>query len=333
MMRVLSQLLPGPDSIPPHVAVGSVDPQQAVAVSLHGLSTSLDVTTNAVVVSLRPLLFAVGFTSSEQLESEIRSSNLSFEFRELSELDELLGTIHLKATGVVRMGEFDFFLFRATGFENNCLGMLQEKRYYAAEWWKFQRKPDPYNFYMAPRDLFSHMVFYTVPRPVVLITTMYENQSNIFPMDLIGPTSSPYFLLALRTTSPSIPLMRESRKIVMSNIPVSYTDIAYQLGVHHKLSDIDWDTLPFETSSSVNFGFPTPVDSLRVREQAVERVLEVGSHTLFITRTIGDGFRKSGLAMHHIQGFWEQRLRERDTADRLGIELPVAPVTFESPGG
>jgi flavin reductase (DIM6/NTAB) family NADH-FMN oxidoreductase RutF len=126
-------------------------------------------------------------------------------------------------------------------------------------------------------------VFYICPRPVVLVSVEHEGLGNMFPMDLIGPTDSPWYTMALRSTSPAVKLMQESRRMALASIPASYKDVAYELGKHHKLKRIDWSTLPFTTIRSPLFGLPVVEAALRIREVRVREFHEVGSHVLFVT--------------------------------------------------
>ena len=72
--------------------------------------------------------------------------------------------------------------------------------------------------------------------------------------------------------------------MALASIPFSYQGIAYELGKHHKLADIDWAALPFKTARSPLFGLRVPDAALRVREVSVKEFHEVGSHVLFLTR-------------------------------------------------
>ena len=118
---------------------------------------------------------------------------------------------------------------------------------------------------------------------MVFVSVEHEGSANLFPMDLIGPTDSPWFSMALRSTSPAVRLMQQSRRMALAGAPFAYRDIAYELGKHHKLTSIDWAALPFATTRSPLFHLPVPAEALRVREVSVREFHEVGSHVLFLT--------------------------------------------------
>jgi flavin reductase (DIM6/NTAB) family NADH-FMN oxidoreductase RutF len=148
---------------------------------------------------------------------------------------------------------------------------------------KQRRRKNPYNFQMTPADLRASHVFYICPRPVVFVSVEHEGSANLFPMDLIGPTDSPWFSMALRSTSPAVRLMQQSRRMALAGTPFAYRDIAYQLGKHHKLTSIDWSTMPFTTTLSPLFHLPVPAGALGIRDVSVREYHEVGSHVLFLT--------------------------------------------------
>jgi flavin reductase (DIM6/NTAB) family NADH-FMN oxidoreductase RutF len=158
---------------------------------------------------------------------------------------------------------------------------------------------------MTPEGVRRLMVFYICPRPVVLVSVAGEHHSNLFPMDLIGPVSEDRFCLALRSTSPSISAIRGTGRVAISDMPASLTPAIYRLGGHHKKSGIDWSELPFGTSKSSLFSLPHPANALRVRELEILAFREVGSHTLFVTRTASDIRHANGPQLFHVSGDYQ----------------------------
>jgi flavin reductase (DIM6/NTAB) family NADH-FMN oxidoreductase RutF len=176
------------------------------------------------------------------------------------------------------------------GCENSSVPAASLRLYYLREQRRAEQRriKNPYNFQMTSEDLRASHVFYICPRPVVLVSVEHEGAGNLFPMDLIGPTDSPWFSMALRRTSPAVRLMQESGRMALADAPFAYRGIAYELGSHHKLSQIDWAGLPFATVRSPLFQLPVPNAALRVREVRVREFHEVGSHVLFLTSVDGE---------------------------------------------
>jgi flavin reductase (DIM6/NTAB) family NADH-FMN oxidoreductase RutF len=299
---------------PQYAAVGLRDPQNVMTVSLHGLGQPSDVTRNNVVVALRPLTIGVMLTADAASRSG--SPRCVLEFREQVGERRLMGSITLNRTQDLTLRGSIFRLFEPKGCENHCLpaphlwlyDRLQERRA------RQQRREKPYNFHMVPSDLRALFVFYICPRPVSLVTVVDGDHANIFPMDLIGPTDSSWFSMALRLSSPAVALMRRSRRLAVAAIPLSYKAIAYELGKHHTRPSIDWATLPFRTVLSPEYRLPVPEASIGVREVQVEECHPIGSHMLFITSVTKESALNAAPAtqqLFHVHGAYRQHLLRR----------------------
>jgi flavin reductase (DIM6/NTAB) family NADH-FMN oxidoreductase RutF len=200
-------------------------------------------------------------------------------------------------------GTHRLWICEVTDSTNRCIAPVQM---YAREardaWHRRKGKPNPYNFKMSAPDLRALNVYYMRPRPVSLITTIHAGASDLFPMDLIGPLSSGTFTMALRSTSPAIPLMAGSRRIAVSAIPATFKQIAYGLGAHHATLCVDWAALPFATVNSPRFGLPVPRDALLVRELEILAVHTIHSHTFFVTEVVRQTLMSDGPAFCHMAG-------------------------------
>jgi flavin reductase (DIM6/NTAB) family NADH-FMN oxidoreductase RutF len=270
-------------SYPRYGPVAMDDPQEAVEVWLRGPGEPKNVTRNNVIAALRPLTIGVMFRRNESPPQADQPFRLSMHDR--SAPQRLLGVLHLRLARTIELQDHRFCLFELDGSENLCVPSLSLRLYYLREQRRMRqrRRTSPYNFQMTPGDVRGIHVFYICPRPVVLVSVEHEASGNLFPMDLIGPTDSPWFSMALRSTSPAVRLMQQSRRMALSGVPSAYQAIAYELGKHHQLSNIDWDALPFTTTRSPLFHLRVPDAALRVCEVYVHEFHEVGSHMLFLT--------------------------------------------------
>ena len=158
---------------------------------------------------------------------------------------------------------------------------------------------------MPPESIQQTMIFYTCPRPVVLVSVDDGTRGNLFPMDLIGPVSPDRFTLALRITSPSVEVMKATRRVALSDMPSALTPVIYKLGEHHKKQSIDWGSLPFQTARSGMFQLPYPENAMRVREMEIIDHETVGSHTFFITREVSETVRGAGPQLFHTNGNYQ----------------------------
>ena len=318
LLRGVKRSLLRPISFPQYVAVGLTAPQTLVAVTLELTDgRRLDVTRNHVIVALRPLTIGVMREPASPVESN-PGQRLEFVF---TNGGQPLATIDLRQERVLDVEGHPFELFTVRGSTNRCLAapvMAAYVRYEQMRTARYQRE-NPYNFQIESRDLQALFAFYCCPRPVVLVSVRHESASSVFPMDLIGPTDSPWFSLALRLTSAAIPLMVASGRLALSSIPVSSKQAAYELGKHHRALPADPDLLPFDATASAVFGLTVPKDALGVREVEIVHQQNVGSHKLFLTKIVNDSRRARpesapGDAFHHIHGAFRQFLKARGCA-------------------
>jgi flavin reductase (DIM6/NTAB) family NADH-FMN oxidoreductase RutF len=270
-------------NFPRYGPVGLSDPQQRVQVWLHGLDQPIEVTRNNVVAALRPFTIGVMFQGS--CPENLNGRPLRMCMHERDDRKRLLGAIHLRLARTIPLPEHCLCLFESEGCTNFCAAKLALGLYYLDEQRraKIRQRKNPFNFLMTPEDVRCSHVFYICPRPVEFVTVEHEGASNMFPMDLIGPTDSPWFTMALRSTSPAVRLMQGSRRMALASVPLANKDMAYEMGKHHRKTRIDWSELPFRTKESPLFRLPVLEDAFRVREVEVKEWHEVGSHFLFIT--------------------------------------------------
>ena len=268
---------------PRYGPVGMDDPQEAIEVWLRGPGDPRNVTRNNVVAALRPFTIGVMLGRNDSPPREGEPFHLCVNDRRTPQ--ELLGAIHLRLVRTLELPDHRFCLFEVETSENLCVPAVSLRLYYLEERRRAEKRlrSNPYNFQMTTSDLRASHVFYICPRPVVLVSVEHEGSGNLFPMDLIGPTDSTWLSMALRSTSPAVRLMQRSRRMALASIPFGYQGIAYELGKHHKLADIDWAALPFKTVRSPLFDLRVPDAALRVREVSVKEFHEVGSHVLFLT--------------------------------------------------
>lgn len=309
MLTALKRLVLGPP-LPEYLAVGLPNPQTLITLTLHGLGPAQEVTGNSVIASLRPLRIAIALTTTDLQRAH--TTPLRLQLAETEAPARLLGRLELTLQQALPLGDRHLGLFAVVRHANHCLPPWLLQRAYIQRAWqrRAERKRNPYNFRMSLPDLRAHYVFYICPRPVVLVSCAFEGASNLFPMDLLGPVAGDSFLLALRSTSPAIRLMAGSGRLALSAMPVALTPTVYQLGQHHQKESIAWSDLPFACRPSPTWGLPIPEPALAVREVQVEQVQVIGSHTLFLTRTISQTVFAEGGHLHHISGLY-QAYRQR----------------------
>jgi flavin reductase (DIM6/NTAB) family NADH-FMN oxidoreductase RutF len=290
------------------LAIGLVAPQQVVDASLITAGGIFDVTGNSAVAALRPLTILVGMEA--QLHDALRREPMA----RLQFLDRLskqiIGVLHLRylrewSTSGTRIGLFE----------------VVSGRHYCAHWprrqwdsWMYQRasrNTPTEKRLMAPAATEQVMVFFLCPRPVYFVSVDDGHNSNIFPMDLVGPLVPGRFTLALRNTSPSVETIGNSRKLALADIPYKACLIAYGLGKHHQQQRTDWETLPFKVRRAREFQLPFPEIALRVREIEILDQQAIGSHMLFVGHIVSDERLAEGAQLFHTTGIY-QKMRARN---------------------
>ncbi len=281
--------------------------QHTVAVKLVTAAGEFVVTDNSAVAALRPFTLRVGLDPLMQAAvHDEPEPQLHLVDRQLG---RIIGVLHLRYLRDWRTAGAWLGLFEVAGGAHRCVHWPRR----TWDSWMYERavrNVPRESLLMAPPAVQQMMVFYLRPRPVFLVSVDDGHHSNIFPMDLVGPLQPERFTLALRNTSPSVETIKNARRLALADLPGTACRIAYQLGAHHKQSQVDWDRLPFKTVRSRDFSLPVPAIALRVREVEILDFQTVGSHTLFVGRICSQGVFAEGAQLFHTSGI-HQRLRIR----------------------
>jgi flavin reductase (DIM6/NTAB) family NADH-FMN oxidoreductase RutF len=289
------------------LAISLPPSQHSVTISLVTAAGEFDVTDNSAVAAMRPFTLRIGL--NPQLQSALQAGpgpELHFVDRELGRIIGVLRLRHLRDWNTAAA---QLALFEVAGGAHRCAHWLRR----GWDSWRYERAVrniPPEKVLMAPTAVEQMMVFYLRPRPVFLVSVDDGRHSNIFPMDLVGPLQPAAFTLALRNTSPSVETIKRARRVAMADVPGTACRIAYQLGAHHKQSQVDWDSLPFKTFPSREFALRVPAIALRVREVEILDFQTVGSHTLFLGRIVSEQPLGQGAQLFHTSAI-HQQLRMR----------------------
>lgn len=290
--------------LPQWSTIAIAPPSNAVAATLRWEGQSADVTTDHTVASLNPLVIATSLDAGEHPVLEYRDSATG----------RFLGVLRLEKMASVAIEKTSLTLYHVAAGEHRCL------RWPRRPWnaWLQNRsmsknRSSPHAT-MGPAAVQQLMIAYLCPRPVVLVSVDADDHQNIFPMDLIGPLKrSGLFSLALRSTNISEPIMRDVRRVALSNIPAAMKATVYKLSEHHKQPLQDWKTLPFPVRLSREFGIPAVASALNIQELTIVHSQEIGLHTFFLCRVTSDENVAEGTQLHHTPGF-HQAYRRRQNA-------------------
>jgi flavin reductase (DIM6/NTAB) family NADH-FMN oxidoreductase RutF len=223
------------------VAVALSDPGGVTRVVLEGLDAPLDVSGDHLAVSAEPLTIGLCLDASVN-EDQLRGAQLRLVFQDWDAPDRRRGVLKLRVQQAVGLPgtQRRLWVFGVVGAKNYCLA-----------WFRRSTALD---------------VYYMRPRPVSMVTVRDGRESDYFPVDWTGAISSGHFVLALRSTTPAIRLIRHSRRMAVSAVPASFKY-----------------TLASTTVTSMEFALPVPRDALFVREVEISAAHRIHSHTLFVT--------------------------------------------------
>jgi flavin reductase (DIM6/NTAB) family NADH-FMN oxidoreductase RutF len=290
---------------PPQWSTVAVAPgQQVVTATLHGDGKSMDVTADHTVASLVPLMIATSLDAGQRPVLEYRETATG----------KLLGVLRLTRSASVATEKTTITLYYVTAGEHHCLGQPLRAWSTRLQNRLMLKNRAPHHFSPEPAAVQQLMIAYLCPRPTILVSVSAPGHQNIFPMDLIGPLErSGLFSLALRSTSISVPVMRETRKVALSSIPATMKAVVYKLAEQHKHPLAEWNALPFPVRPSQEFGIPAPASALRIQELDIVHSQEVGSHTLFLGRIVSEEDLAEGTQLHHTAGFHQAYRRRHGT--------------------
>jgi flavin reductase (DIM6/NTAB) family NADH-FMN oxidoreductase RutF len=210
---------------------------------------------------------------------------------------------------------------------NYCMPRVRFWAHYLQQlYWQWRDGKIP-NVRMSAPDAHAMMVMFICPRPVFFVTTMEEQSSNLFPMNLMGSLGKKYFSLALNSERLASQSVKGAVRVALSSIPYEKAHIARQLGKQHLRSAVDWNLLPFESMRSSLLGLPIPEFAFRVIELEIQTAKELGSHTFFVGRVLHEEIFADGESFFMIHGIYQDVRVPGLKSDRIQVDGLVTGVS------
>jgi flavin reductase (DIM6/NTAB) family NADH-FMN oxidoreductase RutF len=303
---VVQRLVFGDTLIPQAFTIGLEDPQTEITVWLHGMGAPVDITDRHSMACADPFTVCIAFNNEEELP-ELDLRNVSIRFCERDGGKRTLGEIHLdsKKTTIIPVAGLKLMLFEARSSANYCLPKARIWAHYLLQRHSLWKKADSAGIKMSFLERRAVMVMFIRPHPVVLVSLDGDAGGNIFPMNIMGSLHRDYLAFALKNSRLAARLVERARRVVLSDVPLSQTPLAYRLGVNHGKSSIDWNQLPFATKLSQQFKFRVPDFTHRVREIEIEEIRNLGSHTFFVGRIVCTERSAEAVGLSIIHGFYQ----------------------------
>ena len=304
--RVVRNILFGQGLPAQEFTVGLRAPQSEVKIWLRGLGEPIDVTGRCAMACAAPLTICISMDEIAAAAFQ-KAADLTLEYVTDHESPQVLGRIALKPSGVVvGMPGVVVLLFEPRWSQNYCLPRLQLYRQYFLYSYRKSKHAGASDVRMSFLEEKAAMVMFIRPHPVALGSVQSDSGGNMFTMNIMGSAGRGYFTFALKNSRTPAHLVERVGRIAVSNIPFCRGPLAFQMAANHTKESIDWNELPFSLARSKTFGFPVPEFATRVRELQVERVLKIGSHTLFVAAVMDESVCSYEPELCVIHGFYQE---------------------------
>ena len=330
LRQLMKKAVFGGERLPNRFFLAQTEPQQEVVVWLLVAGKPIDVTRRHCEASGSPFTLCIEFTRG-QAPSESERSQVKLRLCENGSANRVLSEIDLDYRETLECGESEFLLFHSRRSVNYCLSMLRLWRH--SLWHTYVASRG--KIHVPAAEARAMAALFCCPRPVSLISVAdEEGNGNIYPLNVMGDLNRDYFGFCLKHNYLPEKFVQQTRRVVLSSVPMKQGPIAYLLGPNHNRPTIDWKQLPFATRPSQIFKIPVPLFACRVRELKVERVHRLGYHTLFLARVLSDErmVRVPELCVAH--GFyqdWRVRNLGVDKRQAAAEDLYVrSPISRES---
>ncbi len=286
---------------PQQCNVGIPDPQPEIRVWLHGIGAPRDVTFRHSIACASPFTLCIG--SEAWPGGRSPETQLTLQFRRRDDEKQLLAELTLRRADTLLTQGPLLHLFHVESCKNFCLPKGRLWAHYVHLGYLQARSAS--HIRMSSIDSHAMVAAFICPRPVVLVSAVSGNRSNLFPMNLLGNLGDGYFAFALDSTRLAAPLVAEARAVALSSIPMEHSEAARQLGKNHKRETISWNELPFTTQPSAAFNIPVPSFASRVVEMQIETTHNLGSHTFFSARVVRDERYSDGTQFFMVHGIYQ----------------------------
>lgn len=307
LRQALKRVLFGGDMLPMRFFIGQPQPQEEVSVWLHGFGSPRNVTRCHGPASVVPCTFWIAF-DKERVPSEKQCAHMSLKFRENSERQKLLGELGLRFSLTIQAGPSEILVFEPRSATNYCHPKLRLYAHTMLQKWR--QRHGKSKIQLSPLEQRAMSVLFTCPRPISLVSVAEAGQASMFPLNVMSDVNEEYFAFALTASKIPAQFLATARRFALSVTPIDQAPVAFALAVNHNIASIEFRDLPFETRPSARLRLPVPVFSPRVREMEIESVHRVGSHSLFVARTMSDERRAGGPEFSVVHGFYQSwRLR------------------------
>jgi flavin reductase (DIM6/NTAB) family NADH-FMN oxidoreductase RutF len=302
LRQSLKEILFGAETLPMRFFIGQPQPQEEVAVWLHGFGPPRNVTRCHGPASTIPCTFWIAF-NAVNIPREKECARMSLNFREAGNRQRLLGTLGLRHTDTIQAGKSVILVFEPRSAVSYCHPRFSMYAHEARQRWNQRHSTSKIK--LSSLEQRAMGVLFTCPRPISLVTVAEPGRASMFPLNVMSDVNDRHFAFALTASKIPAQFLASAGRFALSVTPIEQAPVAFALAANHNVASVEIRALPFPTRLSPQFRLPVPIFSPRVREMEIESVNRVGSHSLFVARTVTDERTADGLEFSVIHGFYQ----------------------------
>ena len=328
----LERIVFGGDVLPLRFFIAQPQPQEEIEVWLHGFGPPRNVTRRHGPASTIPFTFWIAFDAHE-IPVDRQSARMSLRFYSTGNRRRLLGKLGLRRTHTIRAGKSAILVFEPSSAANYCRPRLRLFLHFWLQMWKQRHS----KIRLSRLEHRAMSALFICPRPISIVSVAEPGRASMFPLNVMSDVDEEYFAFALTASKIPAQFLSSARRFALSVTPMDRAPVAFALAANHNVPSISFADLPFPTRPSPKLGLPVPVFSPRVREMEIESIHMVGTHALFVARTLSDERMANGPELAVVHGLYQAwRIHQgldsatsiaRDAAIRAGtMSRSLAPL-------
>lgn len=262
--------------------------------------SSVEVTDQQFTLAYNPLV--IGINMDHQLYDVVRNEHRTMKLCFVDTLtSKRISEVHLKYYKIPNEWDRDhrlLVLFHARKAVNYQLGWIRRNIILALRY----RSNKQAKKYFGSLSFGLHKQYaaqFSFPRKVVLIAVKDNNFYQLFPIDLHGALHDQnIYIWGIRHSNKAIPHLKNSKKVVIADVPYTSFQAIYSLGNFGTVKEIGEKSSSKIPSRTWQFMLPEFV--LGYKEIELEYYEDIGSQCLFWGRIIHEEATGSGKALHHV---------------------------------
>lgn len=244
-----------------------------------------NVSKSHLFVGYSPVVFA--FSSfpriANELQIQILLTNKDFFIGEEFQKKDALAFLSMKRIKTQQTEAGDILYFEGTHSTHHFTSAFHQ---YMDQVHNRLYNRKPVNVYLKGNLFKQAQIAYALPRKICLITVGANGLYNLFPTDLHGQLNEQYYVISLRHQGKACEQVKQSAKIVISDMePAAYKKV-YTFGKNHMQALKEPGFFDFSSSVSDAFRLPLPNGIVAYKELQLQDSFTEGIHRLLLFKIV-----------------------------------------------